>query len=260
MLYERIQKEHDRLEGEIGKLQKKIESLPKGKLICAKGVKGYRWYKSDDHQKVYIPKKERALAEWLALKKYYQTVLDEMKQEKRALNYYLDHHSDLPQKTRKLLEDHPGYQELLQGFLLPEGDSDREWMTADYDRNMNYPEHLIHKTALGGVVRSKSEAMIAHFLFINQIPFRYECALHLEETTIYPDFTIRHPVTGKVYFWEHFGRMDDGNYAKGVANKLQLYISHGIIPSLQLITTYETREEPLTIEKIENVLQQCFLE
>ena len=260
MLYSRIQKEHARLEEQMQELQRKLEKLPEGKLICCKDGKGYRWYQSDGHKKVYLYKKQRDLAEKLALRKYYQVLLDEVRHEKRALEFYLDHHCDLPQKARKLLEEHPGYQELLDGYFLPEVDEYREWMMADYDRNTNYPEYLIHKTAVAGMVRSKSEAMIAHFLYSNQIPFRYECALHLSEATIYPDFTIRHPVTGEIYYWEHFGRMDDAGYAKNVASKLQLYISNGIVPTIRLITTYETWEDPLTIEKIENILRQYFLE
>jgi len=153
MLYERIKKERARLEEQIRELQRKMDRLPGGKLICAKGVKGYRWYQSDGHQ-----------------------------------------------KTRELMENHPGYQELLQGYFLPEIEEFREWMLAPYDRNTTYSENLIHKTSMGSFVRSKSEAMITHFLFTHQIPFRYECALHLEETIIYPDFTIRHPVTGKLYY------------------------------------------------------------
>ena len=109
------------------------------------------------------------------------------------------------------------------------------------------------------MVRSKSEALIDTVLYINKIPFRYECALKLDETTIYPDFTIRHPRTGKLYYWEHFGRMDDPNYRRKVFAKQQLYADHNIIPSIQLISTYETREQPLNMEFVENLIHYYFL-
>ena len=73
---------------------------------------------------------------------------------------------------------------------------------------------------------------------MSKIPYRYEEVIQLVEVTISPDFTIKHPVTGQIYYWEHFGKMDDPIYAKNVCDKIQLYISHGIIPSVQLITTY----------------------
>ena len=133
-----------------------------------------------------------------------------------------------------------------------------QWITAPYDRNPKYPEQLIHKSVSGHLVRSKSEAMIDMYLFTHHIPFRYECALLLDEVTLFPDFTILHPETGKLYYWEHFGRMDDADYAKNVFSKLQLYNSYGITPGIQLITTYETKDNPLSFETIENVVSHYF--
>ena len=68
MLYQRIQKEHMRLQKQICGLQMKIKTMPEGKLICAKGKNGVRWYKSDGHRKIYISRKDRILAEKLAVK------------------------------------------------------------------------------------------------------------------------------------------------------------------------------------------------
>ena len=68
-------------------------------------------------------------------------------------------------------------------------------------------------------------------LYTNQVPFRYECALTLGKTVIYPDFTIRDPSSGKTYYWEHFGMMDQPSYAARTFSKLQLYTSFQIIPS-----------------------------
>lgn len=45
--------------------------------------------------------------------------------------------------------------------------------------------------------------------------------------------------------------MDSETYLTRVFNKLNLYTTNGIIPSIQLITTYETKEHPLDIETIE---------
>ena len=96
-------------------------------------------------------------------------------------------------------------------------------------------------------------------LYRNKIPFRYECLLELGDISIFPDFTIRHPVTGQVYYWEHLGMMDNPTYNKNACSKLQLYMSNGIIPTIQLITTYETKDSPLTIEMVENIVKQYFL-
>ena len=86
----------------------------------------------------------------------------------------------------------------------------------------------------------------------------YECALPLGESVVYPDFTIRHPITGKTYYWEHFGMVDNPVYAKKAISKMELYMSHQIYPDIQLITTYETKEFPLVPETIEFNIKRFF--
>lgn len=218
-----------------------------------------KWYQSDGHNKKYIPKKNRQLAEQLAAKKYLAFLLEDFAHEKRALDFYLRHYSPSTQQAERLLTDTPGYNELISQFFLPKSQKLSDWINSPYEHNTKYPEQLIHKTSSGNLVRSKSEAMIDMFLHMNQIPFRYECVLHLGETVIFPDFTIRHPETEEIYYWEHFGKMDDPGYYKNVFSKLQLYTSYGIIPSIKLITTYETKENPLTSEVIEKIIEHYFL-
>lgn len=132
-------------------------------------------------------------------------------------------------------------------------------MNSPYESNPKFPEQLLHHTASGRLVRSKSEAIIDMVLSKYRIPFRYECALNLGEITIYPDFTILHPVTGELYYWEHFGLMDDAVYCKSACSKLQLYCAHGIIPNVHLITTYESKECPLNSDFVEKIVQMYFI-
>ena len=101
--------------------------------------------------------------------------------------------------------------------------------------------------------------MIGKVLRMNHIPFRYECPIILNGMTVYPDFTIRHPKTGEVYYWEHFGLADDSSYVKNMNYKMELYISNNIIPSVNLITTYETKENPLSFETVEMLAKYYFM-
>lgn len=93
----------------------------------------------------------------------------------------------------------------------------------------------------------------------HHIPFRYEGALHLGSLTLYPDFTILHLATEKVYYFEHFGMMDEQGYRLNTSKKLQTYINHGIIPTIDLITTYETKDHPISARTIEKIIQDYFL-
>lgn len=252
-------KESTRLQNQIKDLQKQISALPEGKLICCHNQNRYKWFQSDGHKKIYIPKSNRFLAEQLAFKKYLTLQLDEQSRKLETLELYLTQYSNNIDEADKLLSEPSGYSELLVSWFAPSSPDLTVWMTADFEHNQNYPEQLIHKTASGNLVRSKSEAMIDLFLHTHRIPFRYECELQLNEITLYPDFTIRHPQTGEYYYWEHFGKMDDSAYSKNAFSKLQLYNSYGIIPSINLITTYETKDHPLSSEVIEKIIEHYFL-
>ena len=69
MIYEKALKERERLEKRISEIKQEIEGLPEGKLFCVSNGKYYKWYCSDGHNHVYIPKSERKQAEKLAIKK-----------------------------------------------------------------------------------------------------------------------------------------------------------------------------------------------
>ena len=155
--------------------------------------------------------------------------------------------------------NNPEYQELLAPLFTPLSKELLDWQNAPYDSNPKHSEKLTLKSSSGHLVRSKSESLIDMALFTHRIPFRYECALTLGKDTFYPDFTIRHPETGKTYYWEHFGLMDHPAYCQNVSSKLLQYSLNGIIPSIHLITTYETSENPLSSEVIEKIIEYYFL-
>lgn len=256
-IYEQMCLESKRLDEQINSLHTQIESLPEGKIICTPNGNAYKWYRSDGHKSVYIPKSERKLAEQLAVKKYLQQVEEDCIQEKRAIDFYLKHHR--PSKAEEMLISKPGYQELLFPYFKSNIQQIEDWLNTPFEQSPKYPENKIHKTASGNVVRSKSEALIDMMLYTNRIPFRYECALQVDNFTIYPDFTIMHPKTGKIYYWEHFGKMDDVKYNRNIGERIQTYVNNGIIPTVDLIITYETSDKPLTVKEIENVINQYFM-
>lgn len=259
MLYQKALDEYRLLQQQANELQTAINKLPKGKLICSQGKNCIKWYVSDGHKQTYLPKKKRKLAEQLAVKKYLTTKLEYTRREMNALDFYMRHAPKQSESAAERLMDHAGYRELLLPYCKPKDQRLKEWMEGPFEKNEKYPEKLLHKTTAGIYVRSKSESMIALALQTNHIPFRYECALSIDGITLYPDFTILHPETMQVYYWEHFGRMDDPAYVDKTVAKLQLYASRGIIPTIQLIDTYETLEHPLTFERISNLVSHYFL-
>ena len=207
---------------------------------------------------MYLPKKKRHLAEQLALKKYLSLELEDAIREKAALDSYLRLHDSEYGKARQLLTEIPEYQKLLNFRFIPLNQELNDWMNSPYEKSNKYSEQLIYDTGFGYSVRSKSELLIDYALHTNKIPFRYENPIELDNIIIYPDFTIRHPTTGEFFYWEHFGMMDDPAYIKNVFAKLNLYVINGIVPNINLITTYETKDNPLDTKQVHIMLESYF--
>ena len=257
MLYQIIKKEYDSITERLDKIEEEINKLPPGKLICSHQKKSAKWYLSDGHHKVYIPKSKRQLAEQLARKKYLSLLYQDLSKEQSVLSHYLRHHATAS-KSSNLLETSSEYQKLLSKYYRPLSDELMNWMNEPYERNKAYPETLIHRSLTSHLLRSKSEVLIDMLLSNHRIPFRYECALSLNGILLYPDFTIRHPKTGDTYYWEHFGLMDNSSYIENFSSKLSLYATNGITPGIRLITTFETKNEPLNPDLIEMYIKYYF--
>lgn len=91
-------------------------------------------------------------------------------------------------------------------------------------------ERLIHSTARGESVRSKSEVIIANMLHAENVPYHYERPLELGGVTKYPDFTIPDDDSGVTYFWEHCGMLGDKGYAERWKQKEAWYRENQILP------------------------------
>lgn len=144
-------------------------------------------------------------------------------------------------------------------YLKPASQKLADWANEEYESNPYHAENCVFETPRGIKVRSKSEVLIAMTLDQYKIPYRYEDALFVGDTMIYPDFTIRHPVSGAYYYWEHFGMMDDEAYVAGASKKIAQYALSGIVPSVQLLMTFETSEEPLRLEYVRNMVEFYFM-
>lgn len=119
------------------------------------------------------------------------------------------------------------------------------------------PYHLEQKTTItsfGLAVRSKSEGLIAEFLYKEGIDFEYEEELIVintrEEPEIYyPDFTIR-TKAGEKIFWEHWGLLNKIYYRDNNFDKLTNYYYEGILSGKNLIITMEREGGGIDMEAI----------
>ena len=130
----------------------------------------------------------------------------------------------------------------------------------NFKTNPSHPEHLIFETSDGHFVRSKSELIIYEILLSLGLHFRYDSELKLwNGKTIYPDFIIYHPIEKKLIILEHFGKMDDPEYAMSNMLRLKEYAKSGYSLGRDLFFTIESKEQPLTKSQINQFLYESKL-
>lgn len=230
--------------------------MPEGKLVCAKNGKYNKWYVTSEKKRAYIPKECRKLAEQLAYRRYLEELYSDMKDELKLMRLQI-RYSKRKYRHIELLQKQ-GFMELLMNQVGVEGEL-KQWQEEDYIRNPHYASELKIKVHDNLFVRSKSESMIAVMLMRYQIPFRYECQLQIDNKVVYPDFTILHPKTKKLIYWEHFGMTDKYKYCRDNYSKLIDYCGQDIWLGENLILTSETRNAPLNYEVIENRIKEFLL-
>lgn len=130
-----------------------------------------------------------------------------------------------------------------------------------------FEENLIHRTARGEMVRSKSEVIIADRLADLDVEYTYERPLTIEGVTKYPDFTIEDMETGITFYWEHCGMLHVPNYRKRWEEKLAWYGKHSILPHEDgggengtLIITRESPQGGISSQEIERIIRDVILE
>ncbi len=242
----------------------------------------------------YIRKKDTEFAKTLAQKDYDATIIEQLQKEIATLQEYLTL-SQNGQAILKLYESLcPARQALITPITLTDEQYITLWKNITWQRRPIDPDALTYDTANGEQVRSKSEVIIAEALHRHGIPYRYEYPIelfkggpstdlrdhksdlrdhksnlmntnkklvypnhyHIRQVTLHPDFTCLNVYTRQEFIWEHFGLMDDPEYAKNATGKLRLYTENGILPGRNLIITMETQAEPLSTRAIEKIIRE----
>lgn len=257
---------------------------PSGILLCQKHDKKFRWLRRDlqNGRPVTSPlhKTETALAEKLAVNlyriiciQYIQTILDSITNVLRYVQSgkqnelqegsvltgepfkeLLNNLRRRPHVPADFFDSHSPYRPLILSHLQREYSGIIDWYLGDFTHNTDHPERLLFPVKLGYNVRSKSEVIAADRLYEEGILFHYEEQLHFSDQDAYPDFYIPITVLEK-YAWEHFGAMDNSNYLNRTRGKILTYLDHQMFPGINMITTYETKQNPLTEEQVDQQIR-----
>ena len=288
-----IQKRLLQLQATLRKIRETQKGMPQGHLrVAQKGNKRpwfYHYTSPDDLTGKYIRKKDIEFAKALAQKGYNNTLLEQLQKETTALQEYLTQ-SQNGRAIPKLYESLcPARQTLITPATLTDEQYIAQWKNVIWQGRPITPDTPTYDTANGEQVRSKSEVIIADALRRHGIPYRYEYPIELlkkspstelrdhnndlrnhnndlrdhnnalsnhNTITLHPDFLCLNIHTRQEIIWEHFGLMDDPEYAKNAAAKLRLYAENNIFPGHGLILTMETQTEPLSTRVMEKLITE----
>ena len=149
--YETMLLQQKQLQQKLTDIQKQLQQLPEGKLICTRCGNRTKWYRSDGHTKTYIPKDQKPYASQLAIRRYllekqkeYQTNLD-------ALAYYFRHDSYNSGKAEQLLTYDSAYHSLLAEHFQPVSQELQTWESCigSFNVHIQIPSALMmfHKSS-----------------------------------------------------------------------------------------------------------------
>ena len=249
------------LEENIKKLESKLSNMPRETIVCYQRKTGenknYMFYKqlkeNGKVQRNYLARKNTVEKQKLAKKLYYSKLLQDMRNELKCINYYIENRIKVD--PSELMSTDSPYRELLLGKTSALA----KWEYAPYNKSTDHPEHLTVPAPKNEMMRSKSESTIAQILYSHGIPYRYEEIHDIYDYPMATDFTIMNPKTGQIILWEHFGRCDDPGYQSTVDFKMYRYIRAGYLPGVNFITTYEDSKHPLDYSLVEEIVRKFFL-
>ena len=225
---------------EMDALHAELESLPKGCLVTHKRKNDKKYYGhqttvNGKHKEKYIKLKDyprwRALFDRrTAVKKRLREIYGILKGKKHLVMKY----RALQEEARAAAARKLNAEAALHGAFRP--------------------EELVHYTARGEFVRSKSELNMANYLHFKGVNYIYEMAVQVAKGVyLYPDFSIL--VDGTWIYIEHLGMLEDPEYAARWAEKKALYAAAGIIEGVNLICTREYYGH-LDMQEIDLLLRQ----
>ena len=248
----------DLIEETIKNIEKKLKSLPAGWInIRYQNGKAFYYhpkYKSKDR---FLTKADAVLIKQLLRKRYLKEVLKIAKNELAALSKMLSlYPEDLPEELYEKLPE-----ELRTGVepvILGDGQDVLEWMAEPYVGKPFKEDAPVYMTIRGERVRSKSEVMIADRMYARGVPYKYECPIMIDGKVIHPDFSMKRMSDNKIIYHEHCGMMDDPEYFKDLAERINLYNQAGILQGDRLTFTFETSDKPLDIRVIDRLIDEFF--
>lgn len=245
-------------------LEKHLSKAPEGNLKIDSRyngvVFGIRTYNNHKEATEYIDKHDyKALSKYVN-KRFAKDALNVIRQNLKACDRFLQAHSTI--ELEDVAAQYPEEFRKLNTLYKDKKTYMDEWRAAEFRSNQFKTEQLLCKASDGHMYRSKTEVMIAEILMKYDLPFRYECELLLGNTRhiIFPDFTILNPKDMKEWYFEHFGMMDNAEYASNAVRRITSYANAGYELGDRFIFTVECSAAPISMEYVERIIRHYFID
>ncbi len=240
----------------IKAIEQKINCFPEGRITIKHHNSASNYYLQSENVQKYLNKSDKLIGE-LIQKEYLQNVLDALKREASFLEAALKKY---PVLTAEEIYSTLPYdrQVYAKPITLSDEQFVERWLSQPYKRKPISSEAPAFITMKGDKVRSKSEMIIADRLWINGIPYKYECPLKIGNKVIHPDFTILRISDRKTLYHEHCGMMDNQKYSDDFANRINLYANAKITIGDNLFLTFETAAAPLNTSLLDELINKLF--
>lgn len=188
----------------------------------------------------------------LVRKKYLLSALPVIEQNIKDTETFIRnlHPADEASVMKKYLAKYP---QLSDGIYFNRQDQ-KKWADSFKGLEGFYEEDLRSISSKGVKMRSVGELYISSCLDKLDIPYRYEAPLNHPDLNYVPDFTIIRPRDNKIFYWEHFGKVDSDKYVRDNLSKISSYILYGIVPWDNLIMTYSFKDGGLNAKLIDAMI------
>ena len=264
MIYkEQIKTILNEVERTRSELEQELAALPEGELFIVRHENGEcyceRLPKKGNRKKErrfgITGDKEKTRA--LVRKKYVKKAVKIAEKDIEVLTKALDNYT--PFDEQSIMTDFSRQHPRVAGYIYRDASELEEW-AKNYERQKDfYDEDLTSVAGDGTLMRSRGEIVIAEKLRHYDIPYRYEASLGIPDLPYVPDFTIKRPRDGKIFYWEHFGDVNDREYMRRNDIKLDRYKEYNIVPWDNLIITYDFRENGVNVPLIEGMIHSWLL-
>ena len=246
-----------------------IKNAPPGLIRIVQKSGKLQFYKRDsetDKEGKYLPRSQDKLAQSIIQKEYNQKTLPALEAEITCLKKFLAEY-----KTKNSCGVYEKLKEprcqLVTPLTLPDEQYADAWLKVEYRRKKLPDDAQPFYTDNNEHVRSKSEVIIANTLKAAGVPYRYEFPLLMDKNAadpdfpdydfcrLHPDFYCLNLRTRGEFAWEHFGMMNNPEYASRASEKLALYAENGFFPGKNLIITMETTKNQLSSKTLKEIIK-----